>query len=215
MSDEQLQFAISQYVDGTLPPAEVAALEQRLREDPSAQRLLEEYRRLGDLVQLALPEPEMDWDRLSKQISAAIDRDVVPAMEGEAPAAYRIGFWKPLAMAAAVLLCATVAVVLLRSKGESVNVPEQVAVNPPEVAPAPKAPGTPAAPELAMGSIQVLQTQKPSGAPVLSVQIGPAPDGRIDLADLYPEMASDYRSSISIAGDPSRMAMSDDFGVIQ
>lgn len=218
MSDEQLHFAISQYVDGTLPPAEVAALEKRLQEDAAARRLVDEYRRIGDLMQVALPEPEVDWDKLSTQISAAIDREVVPVMD-DVPVTYRIGVWKPLAMAAALLLCATVAVVTFKGSHEgtgNTHAPAPVAVNanpaiPVAPTPQPQAPTV----ALAMTQIQVLTTEKPSGSPVLEVQIGPAPDRKINLADLYPEMASDYRPSVSIAGDPSRMAMSDEFGVIQ
>ncbi|GEM_PF-3212822 len=212
MSDEQLHFEISQYVDGTLPPAEAVALEKRLQEDPAARRLLDEYRRIGDLVQVALPVPEMDWDKLSAQISAAIDREIVPLMDeaGNVPVNYRIGVWKPLAMAAGVLLCATLAVVLLKGKGETVGsppTPVALAVPVPETKTPPVA--------LAMSQIQVLTSEKPSGSPVLEVQIGPAPDRKLNLADLYPEMASDYRPSVSIAADPSRPAMGDEFGIIQ
>ena len=224
MSDEQLHFAISQYVDGTLPPAEVAALEKRLQEDPAARRLMEEYRRIGDLVQVALPEPEMDWDKFSTQISAAIDRGVVPITD-DAPVSYRIGVWKPLAMAAGLLLCATLAVVMSKRGPEGAgNTPTPAPApspalvaqntNPPvPVAPTPQ-PKSPAV-ALAMSQIQVLTSEKLNGSPVLEVQIGPAPDRKINLADLYPEMASDYRPSVSIAGDPSRLAMSDDFGIMQ
>lgn len=220
MSDEQLHFAISQYVDGTLPPAEVAALEKRLQVDPAARRLMEEYRRIGDLMQVALPVPEMDWDKLSTKISAAIDREVVPVVD-DVPVTYRIGVWKPLAMAAGVLLCATVAVLTFKGNREGVsNTPSQgpVAVNANPapavpVAPTPQPKSPPVA--VAMSQIQVLTAEKLSGSPVLEVQVGPAPDRKINLADLYPEMASDYRPSVSIAGDPSRRAMSDEFGMIQ
>jgi negative regulator of sigma E activity len=217
MSDEQLHFAISQYVDGTLPPAEAAALEKRLQADPAARRLLDEYRRIGDLMQVALPVPEMDWDKLSAQISAAIDREVLPIMgdADDAPTSYRIGVWKPLAMAAGVLLCATLALVLLKGKGETVGSPPtpvaQAVPSPETKTPETKTPAV----ALAMSQIQVLTSEKPSGSPVLEVQIGPAPDRKLNLADLYPEMASDYRPSVSIAADPSRPAMSDEFGIIQ
>lgn len=219
MSDEQLHFAISQYIDGTLPPAEAAALEKRLQADPAARRLLDEYRRIGDLMQVALPVPEMDWDKLSTQISAAIDREVVPVMgEGEdTPLTYRIGVWKPLAMAAGVLLCATLALVLFKGKDEATgSSPAPIAIVPTLATPDTKTPETrtPAV-ALAMSQIHVLTSEKPSGSPVLEVQIGPAPDRKLNLADLYPEMASDYRPSVSIAGDPSRTAMGDEFGIIQ
>lgn len=216
MNDENLQYAISQYVDGTLPPAEVAALEKRLREDPEARRLLDEYRRIGDLVQVALPEPEMDWDRLSSQISAAIDRDGITIAEPEAPATYRLGFWKPLALAAGLLLCATAVVLVIRSGHEPQNTPPRVAINDPQ--PAPATPDTPApAPQPAIASaqpeIQVLTPPKPTGEPMLAVTIGPPSGPLPSILDLHPEL--DSHSSISIAAEPANIAMSDDFGVIQ
>ena len=145
MSDEQLQFAISQYVDGTLPPAEATALEKRLQEDPAARRLLEEYRRINDLIDVALPEPEVDWDQLSTRISAAIDREAASSpVTAEEPATYRISayVWKPLAMAAAVLICATVALLILRNGPETGRPDSAVAVNPGAVSSGAEAAGT-------------------------------------------------------------------------
>ena len=212
MSDEQLHYAISQYVDGTLPHNEVVALEKRLQGDSAARRLLDEYRRIGDLIQVALPEPEMDWDKFSVQISAAVDRQGPPVADSgeDSATAYRIGIWRPLALAAGILLCVTVAVVLLRS-GDN---PADRAAGPVAEAAPPQGPKPPEI-ALVMNEIEVLTVAVPEGEPVLQVQIGPARDRKIRLTDLYPEMASDYRPSISIAGDPKRLAVGDEFGMIQ
>jgi anti-sigma factor RsiW len=47
MSDN-LEFQLSQYLDGQLSKDEAAALEERLLAEPAAARLLEQYRRLDD-----------------------------------------------------------------------------------------------------------------------------------------------------------------------
>lgn len=72
MTREQLEFAISQYLDGTLPPAERAALEQLLAEDAEARTLLEEYRSLDRLMKGASEVPAVKWEKLTQTISSAI-----------------------------------------------------------------------------------------------------------------------------------------------
>jgi anti-sigma factor RsiW len=70
MVDEELEFAISQYVDGALPPAQAAALEVRLSFDAEAAAVLQEFRKLNGLV--ALPLPPIQWDRLSVHLSESV-----------------------------------------------------------------------------------------------------------------------------------------------
>jgi len=75
MTQDQLEFAISQYLDGTLPPEERSALEQRLATDANAQRLLDEYRSLDALAKGVLPLPNFNWNKLSASISDAVATD--------------------------------------------------------------------------------------------------------------------------------------------
>src|SRR5687768_17257408 len=75
MTNDQLEFAISQYLDGTLPPEERSALEQRLATDANAQRLLDEYRSLDALAKGVLPLPNFNWNKLSASISDAVATD--------------------------------------------------------------------------------------------------------------------------------------------
>ena len=109
MVDEKLQFAISQYVDGSLAPAEAALMEVRFASDAESRRLLEEYQRLDVLVKGAIPVPVMDWEALARRISAAVDES-----EAEAPPSMPISawatWWRPTALAAGILICATLAV---------------------------------------------------------------------------------------------------------
>jgi anti-sigma factor RsiW len=73
MNPEQLEFAISQYLDGSLPAEEVAALEARLNEDAAARGLLAEYRRVDALLK-GTPSavPAIEWGRLAGRIGAAV-----------------------------------------------------------------------------------------------------------------------------------------------
>ena len=57
MNEEQLQFAISQYVDGTLPPDQVSQIQTILKTDPEARRTFEQYRRLNEVLLETLPAP--------------------------------------------------------------------------------------------------------------------------------------------------------------
>src|SRR3954464_1853927 len=89
MSREQIEFAISQYLDGTLNPLERAGVEARLEKDAEARALLEEYRQLDGVLKNALPEPTINWNRFASHLSDQI-------AHGDAPAArtYKIGAWR-------------------------------------------------------------------------------------------------------------------------
>jgi len=103
MIDEQFEFRLTQYLDGTLPVDEAAAFFEELAKSPEALALLDEYRRL-DLVLKAQPTDEINWAGLAEDISAQIDE--------EQRSKLRIGFFaSPLrvAMAASVLLAIGVA----------------------------------------------------------------------------------------------------------
>jgi anti-sigma factor RsiW len=76
MTHDQLEFAISQYLDGTLPPEERASIELRLQSDAHARRMLEEYRSLDGLVKQSLPVPGVNWEKLTEVISGAVASDV-------------------------------------------------------------------------------------------------------------------------------------------
>ena len=60
MNREQIEFAISQYLDGTLNPLKRAGVEAHLEKDADARALLEEYRRLDGVLKGALPEPAVN-----------------------------------------------------------------------------------------------------------------------------------------------------------
>jgi anti-sigma factor RsiW len=72
MFDEQLEFAISQYADGTLPPSRRDALEAQIADDPALSQLLKEYRQLGSAFRIVEPLPSIDFDRLATHLSDCV-----------------------------------------------------------------------------------------------------------------------------------------------
>jgi anti-sigma factor RsiW len=182
MNDEQLQFAISQYIDGTLPGQEKAELEQRLATDPRARELLAEYRRLETLVAGGVPAVDMDWSALASKISDAVaeEADAIP------PTLSMPWVWKVSALAASVLICIGL-LVIYGSSRQPAQTHEVVAGKTPAPLPVPAQ----KAQELA---IAVLTTESVAGAPSTTVTIGPA-----GLTQLENES---NEASITIAASP-------------
>jgi hypothetical protein len=75
MSPEQLEFILTQYLDGTLPAADAVALERVLETDPTAQALRDEHERLTALLR-SQPLPEIDWDDLARDFCAVVTGNV-------------------------------------------------------------------------------------------------------------------------------------------
>jgi anti-sigma factor RsiW len=107
MTRDDLEFLISQHLDGTLSEADRVALDERLANDADARDLLAEYRRLNDF--LVTPPPAVNWDRLAEHLSSA----VTEAAEADQPAVIgRIGqstwTWRSrLAIAASIVIVAS------------------------------------------------------------------------------------------------------------
>jgi anti-sigma factor RsiW len=109
---DELEFSISQYVDGTLGARERDALDERLATDAEARALLAEYRSLQGVL-AAAPLPHVRWEQLAGHISAAVSREQEPAQS------YKISSWlKPvrLALAASVLIAAGITFAVLQPK---------------------------------------------------------------------------------------------------
>lgn len=75
MTRDELEFRISEYLDGTLLDEDRAALEQRFAVDADARQLLEEYRRVNQILHEALPLPAINYDALATRISDAVARE--------------------------------------------------------------------------------------------------------------------------------------------
>jgi anti-sigma factor RsiW len=132
MSDEQLEFQISQYLDGTLAPDERSALDVRLAQDAEARELLETYRQLDVTLRNAMPLPEIRWERLAAHLSEAVSHQQVPAQTYKLPMAHLrrvVGLAAAVALAAGIFFIARndpapphVAVNQLQPGGQSVVV---------------------------------------------------------------------------------------------
>ena len=127
MTRDELEFSISQYLDGTLAGQEESALEARLATDSDARALLEEYRGLDRVLRRA-PRPVVDYDALAGRISDAVAREPEPAQS------YRLHWVKTagaLALAACVVVAAGVGIRRLQTNRDDIAVgPGRTTVEP-------------------------------------------------------------------------------------
>jgi anti-sigma factor RsiW len=103
-----LEFDITQYLDGTLDPEERAALELRLAADAEARAMLVEQTSLTRFLRDAAPLPtEIRWDALADHLSS-----VVAAVPEPATSYRLVPRWlpMPLALAASLLIAAGVGI---------------------------------------------------------------------------------------------------------
>jgi anti-sigma factor RsiW len=150
MTRDELEYAISQYLDGNLPLLEEAALEDRLASDDEARALLEEYRRLDATLKNSLPAaPPIAWDRLAGEIQKSLAAEETPVQH------YSLGTitWAGrLAIAASVLFAVSIAIHF-----------------------APRAARQQAARPGGLAIVSGPQVQQSTGPVVEQIQIGPAP----------------------------------------
>ena len=115
MTRDELEFSISQYLDGTLAADQHAALEERLATDADVRALYAEYQSLQGVLKTSLPLPGVDWDTFASRVSAAVEREEMPAQS------YKISRWfsRPMqfAIAASVLVAGGIALTLMRPSG--------------------------------------------------------------------------------------------------
>jgi anti-sigma factor RsiW len=168
--DEQLEFQISQYADGTLPPAEAAALEAVLATSAEARALLEEYRTIDASLKRDLPLPAMNWDRLADHLSDAVARE--DAREAARTARITLSTWwvRPAAVAAAVLLAIGTIWMWPRQRGNSVSPgqpKEEIAINSTHPLPAPNV--------VAVVDISGPAAEPAAAAPVVDIAIDATP----------------------------------------
>ena len=161
MFDEQLEFQIAQYADGTLPAGERAALERVLADNADARALLDEYRRLDATLKREMPAPAMDWDKLAAHLSDAV------AAEDRATTtiAWPLRHAGKLAAAAAVIIViGTAALWLLRPSTPGEN--NFVDIIPP----------SPPTPNMAVAIVEISGPAAPAASqPALAqIEIGPS-----------------------------------------
>ena len=140
MTRDELEFQISQYLDGTLALAERDALEDRLGNDADARALLAEYRDVDAALKASASVlPDVRWDRLADYLShavaaAEIDEQQQPAAPARSRSArsYRLADWlraplAPLAaIAASLLIVAGIGLALRTPDGNTKVVDNQI-----------------------------------------------------------------------------------------
>jgi len=154
MTRDQLEFAISQYLDGTLMPAEKAALEERLARDAEARALLEEYRKLDAVMKAPAAElAGVKWDVLAQHISNTVAKEEIPATSYVMRRIIRYG---SIAIAACVLI--TTGIWILRPiPMPNVKPNEQIVINQPVIV------------------VEGPKIETASASPVIQITIGPPP----------------------------------------
>jgi len=119
MHQDELEFSISQYLDGTLPPLEATRVEETLASDASARAIFAEYQRLNHSLR-AMPPAQVDWNAFSASISSKLAGEDAPVTT------YRIGFGRVLrisAIAASILVVIGTSVMLLNRGSSKVEGP--------------------------------------------------------------------------------------------
>lgn len=161
MLNEQLEFQIAQYADGTLPAAEAAALEQLLATDSEARALLDDYRRLDASLKRDLPLPAMNWDRLASHLSDVVaDEDRVTTT-----IAWPVRHWGKVAAAASIILVIS-SMLLWHLRPAPPVTP--VARKPDAASPAPR--------NTAVAIVEITgpAAQTAAGEPVVEIHVGPS-----------------------------------------
>jgi anti-sigma factor RsiW len=83
MNREELEFQISQYVDGTLSPEERASVETILAGDAEARQMLAEFRQMDQHLASEMSLPNVKWEQFASHISAAVEEATeAPAVIG-------------------------------------------------------------------------------------------------------------------------------------
>ena len=115
LTGDELEFALSQYHDGTLNPVERAAIDEVLATDAGAREVLAEIVKLDAFVKHAPAMPEIAWDKFQASVSSALDEAEAPAVQ-----TFKIGTWSRV-VGGVVALAAAIAIVVsvtMRREGD-------------------------------------------------------------------------------------------------
>jgi len=97
------EFQLSCYLDGSLDNAQRMEVEDRLRRDPQARALYQEYRQLDSVVKTfaSAATPAVNWDRFAEHLSQAVANQANQAASYPMPWLRGVG---RLAIAASLLV---------------------------------------------------------------------------------------------------------------
>lgn len=115
MTHDEVEFLISQHLDGTLSADEAEKLRIVLEQDPVAKALFEEHQRLDvALKSTRTADLRIDQDWLTAQIAGAIDEH-----QSRPILLSNRSMFAPMAIAATLLIGLTLGVVFLKDETES------------------------------------------------------------------------------------------------
>jgi hypothetical protein len=161
MTGDELEFALSQYHDGTLGPVERAAIDEVLANDESARETLAEIGRIDALVKRTPGAPPIAWDKLQARISGALDEVEAPAVR-----TFKIGTWSRV-VGGVVALAAAVAIVVSVSLRKQTTKPPSAGPRVVEVAVGPAGASGASVASVNVGSTNV--------AKAADIAVGPSP----------------------------------------
>src|SRR4051812_11573181 len=72
MTREEMEFLISQHLDGTLSHEEEAKVRQLLESSAEAREILAEYQKLDVILKTSAASPAVKWEMLAEKISGAV-----------------------------------------------------------------------------------------------------------------------------------------------
>jgi anti-sigma factor RsiW len=169
MTRDQLEFQISQYVDGTLSADDVAALDEIFARDPEARTILAEYRAVDAMLKReGAPLPDVKWDALAATLSAAVAKEELPQR--------RLRIWT------ATWTRVAVAAMVVFAIGLTMWIHMQPATN------GTIANNDPVKPPVAVANVTGPAIESAPAAPVAIVSIGPSPLAQASHARLAETM---------------------------
>ena len=118
LTGDELEFALSQYHDGTLNPVERASIDETLATDAGARTMLAEIAKLDAFVKRAPAMPEIAWDKFQASVSNALDQAEAPAVPS-----FKIGSWTRV-VGGVVALAAAIAIVVNVTMRREIDTPK-------------------------------------------------------------------------------------------
>ena len=153
MVESDIEFLISQYLDGTLSADEEAALLRRIESDAEARKLFTDYQRL-DAALKSQPLPEMPWDELYARISAAVSEEPEKSTTSKMP---WLRYGSRVAIAACLVIASVVGVKALTDR-EDQTTPTRSGHLP------------------AVAMVEGPRLETPAGEAIVEIQLSPAPE---------------------------------------
>jgi hypothetical protein len=105
MDESYFKERLSAYFDRSLPPDEMAMMDKYVRESAEARRILEEYRKLEELVEKHGELAGDDyWEKSAERIDQAIEQADSARITEVRPGLWRGWLWKAIPVAASLIL---------------------------------------------------------------------------------------------------------------